>query len=54
MNRQLTINWKAIALITIVLLVWAAIGLSHFTRTAATSTMQWSVDTCRWGDGWMR
>lgn len=47
-----------IAVLIITILTAMAIATIYHTsasRTAATTTtMQWSVDTCRWGDGWMR
>lgn len=49
---------RVIAVLIITILTAMAIATIYHTAasrtTATTNTMQWSADTCRWGDGWMR
>lgn len=53
-NKTMSINWRLLTLISVLLILWVIIAISQFsyTRSAVTiSTMQWTTDTC-WG-GWM-
>lgn len=56
MTLQINIKRIIAALILTLLTAMAITTIYHTAanRTAAVSTMQWSADTCRWGDGWMR